>query len=677
MYQCIYGRERIGIKGQIWALWRHGMKAYRKTVKPFVKEQRWVILIVLGLIIFGVACYGFSETLNNDPSSNNPSWTFYDIAYNAFLLFQLKFPFRGDSISPALQFARFAAPFLTFCTFYLIFASWVLDRVKLFVLKFVGGHVVICGMGYIGPVLARNFYDRGYDVVVIEKDPNNRDLDQFKNLGAIVIVGDATKLDTMKRARAEKARFLFTVTGDDGVNSEIAINCHKLVEPGWLAVRLGAIKNGIRDWLYGCGIKPLRQAGFIVYQMAFEGIQRPLRCFVHVVDPNLSRLLRSKQCKTNGESIKMEFFNIYSRAGEVILSYPRPFIEKEGDTPTHILVAGMGRMGERLILQVAQDWRAKHYGDEKKIRITILDRHASAKRDSLLVRYPLIEQYCRFHPMDTELMSTEFLRGDYLFDAKGVCDLSRVYICLDDESLGLSVALQLNRIMIEHGVTAEKLRSIPIVVRTRYSGGLSILLNKMKEDRPWFDNVYAFPLVDITCNENIVLSDVSDILARAVQGKYIRYQQRIGRTPKEKPAMKDWDNLGEDFKNSCLDQAHHVWQRLSDIDCEVVLYVGKDKPFKYTKEEIEYLAEKEHERFVTERRKAGWKDGPYDDKAKTSPYLGAYKDLEDNIKDYDRDFIRNLPGILSSIDLRIVRKEKVSEKSIERLAAAMQVSRMP
>ena len=71
--------------------------------------------------------------------------------------------------------------------------------------------------------------------------------------------------------------------------------------------------------------------------------------------------------------------------------------------------------------------------------------------------------------------------------------------------------------------------------------------------------------------------------------------------------------------------------------------------------EVEYLAYIEHRRWVSERLKAGWKPGPRNAEAKTTPYLVPYDELEESVKDYDRQPVRDIIPILEDIGLALCR----------------------
>jgi len=64
----------------------------------------------------------------------------------------------------------------------------------------------------------------------------------------------------------------------------------------------------------------------------------------------------------------------------------------------------------------------------------------------------------------------------------------------------------------------------------------------------------------------------------------------------------------------------------------------------------------EHDRWVAERFLAGWTLGAKDTERRISPYLVDWNDLTDEIKEYDRESVRNIPVILSLAGEKIVRE---------------------
>ena len=52
-------------------------------------------------------------------------------------------------------------------------------------------------------------------------------------------------------------------------------------------------------------------------------------------------------------------------------------------------------------------------------------------------------------------------------------------------------------------------------------------------------------------------------------------------------------------------------------------------------------------------KSSGWTLGSRDVEAKTSPYLVSYDELPDDIKELDRDAVRNIPALASRIGMAV------------------------
>lgn len=84
-------------------------------------------------------------------------------------------------------------------------------------------HVVVVGLGSFGIRVAAVVKAAGYDVVVIERNEDNRYLSAAAELGVPVIFGDATLRQTLEAARIDEARAVAVLTQDDMVNIETGI----------------------------------------------------------------------------------------------------------------------------------------------------------------------------------------------------------------------------------------------------------------------------------------------------------------------------------------------------------------------------------------------------------------------------------------------------------------------
>jgi hypothetical protein len=144
-----------------------------------------------------------------------------------------------------------------------------------------------------------------------------------------------------------------------------------------------------------------------------------------------------------------------------------------------------------------------------------------------------------------------------------------------------------------------------------------------------------------------------ETLGRSIHERSLR--ERADR-PDVDPSLAAWDKLPEDFRNSNRAQADHMAAKLGRISCVIAPADAPGEPVEFTLEEIEALAEMEHGRWTVERLLGGWIwDEKRDPAQRRSPYLVAWSELSDNIKEVDRRSVRRIPALLAEIGLSIRR----------------------
>jgi hypothetical protein len=150
---------------------------------------------------------------------------------------------------------------------------------------------------------------------------------------------------------------------------------------------------------------------------------------------------------------------------------------------------------------------------------------------------------------------------------------------------------------------------------------------------------------------------IRETLARSIHEDYVRHQKEKGQTPQTNPSMIPWDELPEHLKESNRQQADHIGEKLKAIGCEIKHATAQEKKlFEFTPEEIEKMSEMEHDRWVDERLRDGWKLGPVKDtEKKTSPYLVPWNQLLEEVKGYDRNAVREIPSVLNRAGFQIYR----------------------
>jgi TrkA-N domain/RyR domain len=132
--------------------------------------------------------------------------------------------------------------------------------------------------------------------------------------------------------------------------------------------------------------------------------------------------------------------------------------------------------------------------------------------------------------------------------------------------------------------------------------------------------------------------------ARALHEQY----RRVHRMHKasDDPALAPWDRLPSALQNSNLAAVDDLPNKLHAVDRRLV--IGGER-LRLSDEDLELLAEMEHGRYNYERLSTGWRLGRERALSRlVSPFLVPWDDLEDKVKQWDRDAILALEGALQA-----------------------------
>ncbi len=589
--------------------WRNNFKTFwRVYIRRWWRSLEWPLVIALG---FGAIILGITGLKKHFSVAEESS--FFDLLYRTLQLFVLDAG-ATEGFQPPLRWelntARFLAPFVAAYTALRALAVIFSEQLKSFRLGLLKNHVVVCGLGHKGLLFTNGFLENGERVVVIEQDEDNGMIEQCKEQGAVILIGNAADRGLLQKARVNKAKYLISVCGDDGVNAEVAVHARELVR---------------------------------------NNKGRVLTCLIHIVDPQLCNLLREQEIETQKvDAFRLEFFNVFESGARALLNeFP---VDKTQNQRPHILIVGLGRMGESLLIQAARNWKTIHSATDKKLRITFIDKEAETKKESLCLQYPQLDKICLLIPGQMDINSPEFKQARFLFDNNGNCDITGIYVCLGDDPFSLSTALILHKHI--------KNQRIPIIMRMNHDAGLATLLRGEDLSGSSFGNLYAFGLLDRTCKPDLLLGGINEILARAIHEEYVRLKKKKGVTPDTDPSIVPWEELPENLKESNRSQAGHIGIKLKTVGCGITPLTDWDAElFQFISDEIEKLAEMEHERWNEERLFNGWKYGQEKDiEKKISPFLVPWAQLSDDIKEYDRNTVCEMPAFLARAGFQIRRQ---------------------
>jgi len=129
----------------------------------------------------------------------------------------------------------------------------------------------------------------------------------------------------------------------------------------------------------------------------------------------------------------------------------------------------------------------------------------------------------------------------------------------------------------------------------------------------------------------------------------------------EEPEMAAWDELDERFKHNRRSQIRYLGEKLQsyniDLGLRPVLPEAEDTITELYGPVMEELAQIEHERWVMDKKKSGWRYGEIrNDDLKLTPDLVPYGDLDERTRDKIRAFVRFIPEYLNAIGYELYRK---------------------
>jgi hypothetical protein len=147
-----------------------------------------------------------------------------------------------------------------------------------------------------------------------------------------------------------------------------------------------------------------------------------------------------------------------------------------------------------------------------------------------------------------------------------------------------------------------------------------------------------------------------EVMAQAFHAHYVR--DNPSKLPEN---MRAWEKLADTYKKANIEQARHAVEILRAAGFDVRPATDSSEAIasfqtSEYKAAVERMAELEHGRWNLERLRDGWRFGPVRDNAKKiHNCLVAWKDLPEEIREYDRNSVRAFPEILAQAKLEIVR----------------------
>lgn len=554
-------------------------------------EYRWYVIALVAAVAFGLGCVGFVQLWH----AQNKAWNWSDALYWSFKTFSMSSP-SEPKLPLALDVARFLAPVVAAYAGLSALGLLFRDRVQQMRIPLMHKHVVVCGLGYVGSVFLRRLRASGFRVVVIESDPSNPSIELWRRLGVPVVVGDARLPRTLHAAAIRRAARLIAITPDDAVNAEIVA----------VARRLGGRHS-----------------------------RGGLNCLARVADPEVCALLRIEEAKRTDAIFSLDFINTDEISARLMLE---DFPPELGCPQPHILVTDLGALGAWVVYHAAREWCQRRVDDTVPLVVTVVDDQARERIDALLDRYPALEPVCRFVCVSSSVRDIRAMAAHQAVDID-TGPPSRAYVTQYREEQVLDTALKLRNALDP---------AVSVVAAFSLAHGMARRLADVR--RTGGPDIEVFSALERVCTADLIRGGGFEGLAHAIHRRWRAEQQAEGRS------APTWSELDESRKESSRAQARDIAVNLHAVGSDVVPLQDWDaSDFTFASEEVDTLAAMEHERWMRERIRAGWTLGEKDVARKRTPYLVPFAELPPDIAEYERRLVREIPALLGSAGMQVVR----------------------
>jgi voltage-gated potassium channel Kch len=112
-------------------------------------------------------------------------------------------------------------------------------------------HVIVCGLGRLGYLVAEELFKRGEKVTVVESNENTSSIEALRRKGIPTYVGNARLLNTLEDVNVTEAKALISVISNDYLNLEIGLNARSLHPDLRIVLRIfdDQVAHNIKDVL--------------------------------------------------------------------------------------------------------------------------------------------------------------------------------------------------------------------------------------------------------------------------------------------------------------------------------------------------------------------------------------------------------------------------------------------
>jgi len=425
--------------------------------------------------------------------------------------------------------------------------------------------------------------------------------------------GDRGSFDHLKELSLADAHSVYVLgeKAENGVDSR-NINCVKLISD---VIHLK--NNGKKQEKIDCYLLLDNLTTFDLLQ--HNSMEEKIKQVLDVKTFNLHQTWATKVFSNEAISKDQDYTKIYHN----IEKLSQRDITKYDEDVLRFVIVGFNRMGKVIMNQAA---RVLHFGHKRKIVLTVMDKNAKAQENEFRALHPGWNDIpdVEFEFIESDIISLEPRK--MLADWANNKQLLSIAICLRNPDTALYIGLNLPGELY----TAKT----PVLVRQEELHGFTKSIN----DDGRYSEVVFFGMIDDVVKNN----HAREKIAKEIHDNYVA--QNAEKDKKKGVMETEWAELPESYKWANRYALDNYPVKQLALQMYSKLYT-EDRLADYCKnietqhvEDLELLAEIEHNRWCGERVIAKWAYS--EDRCNERllhPCLVTYDNLSEELKDYDRE----------------------------------------
>jgi voltage-gated potassium channel len=328
-------RRAATLLRKVRAVWRDTRALWRQFYKPILA---FLVVTLVGGYIYGEIYYnlrGISIPLIDRP----------------YMMLQLMILETPEDVPPEWQLVLFwylLPPVLVF-----IVGNGVADFVRLFfnrderrdawreaVASTYRNHVIVFGAGHVGARVIRTLTDMGFDVVVIDNNPDDGIEDMLRELDVPLLVLDGRASATLEKAGLRDAEAFVACTGNDQVNLEAIMRARDMNPDVRIVARVwdDQFAQQITRFMNVQSVLSSSELSAPVFAGLAVGVEMAQTSRVNDVDYSTVRLTVARGSFLDGHAVgRLQKENdmdivLHSNGGETRVQPPSDVIVHAGDT---------------------------------------------------------------------------------------------------------------------------------------------------------------------------------------------------------------------------------------------------------------------------------------------------------------------------------------------------------